>query len=150
MSIGITFPYDLEHPDRFSPSFDGNSLSNSDRVITVQYGDGYAKYIRDGANWKKEKFTYSWKNVPFTDLAELNQDIETPDLGNCTGMFTEIPVGNVLYSFFQKVRTITPFNFQLPKVNRSVQVRCTGIKFEFPTFYTCDISVDMETDFTLE
>lgn len=150
MSIGITFPYDLEHPDRFSPSFDGNSLSNADRVITVQYGDGYAKYIRDGANWKKEKFTYSWKDVPFTDLALLTQEITVLDSGNYTGLITDIPVGNILYAFFQKVRTITPFNFQLPKVNRSVQVRCTGVKFEFPTFNTCDISVDMETDFTLE
>lgn len=149
MAIGVYFPFDPTRPNKFSPSYDGNAIENADRIITMQYGDGYAKYIRDGINWQKHKFSYSWKNLPFRNPHEI-EDFEVPRDGDCSVLDPEIPVGNILFQFFEDVRGITPFNFTLPKVNWQKQVRVTSVKYEFPSFNTCDITVDMETDFTLE
>ena len=148
MALSRSFPFDTNNPDRFSPSYDGNAIDVADRVITMQYGDGYAKYVRDGENWQKHRFSYTWKAVPFKNVADVEAFV-IPDDGNCTALSSDIPVGNILLQFFEDVRTLTPFNFTLPKVGWQKQVRLTSIKYEFPTFNTCDITVDMETDYTL-
>ena len=148
MAVNTYFPFDSNNEEKFSPSYDGNAVENSDRVITMQYGDGYAKYIRDGENWQKHKFSFSWKAVPFADTRTV-ESFEIPQNGDCTNLNPAIPVGNILIQFFESVRGLTPFNFTIPKLNWQRQVRLVSIKYEFPTFNTCDISVDMETDFTL-
>lgn len=147
MSLGTSFPFDRLRKTRFSPSFDGNSISNADRIVTVQYGDGYAQYIRDGENWKKHKFSYSWKNLDFQDFADVPA-FTVPQNGDCTNL-TNIPDGNILFQFLETVRTNKPFNFTIPYLNQIVQVRVTEYEMKIAQFAHCDLTVKFETDYSL-
>jgi hypothetical protein len=147
MAVAKTFPFDSMREDRFSPSYDGNSYTNADRVQKVQFGDGYAQYIRDGANWKKHTFQYKWVNVNFTPLDKLEKPFEIPDHGDCYNI--EVTDGNVIFQFLEDVRTITPFNFKIPKLGITKQVRCTGYSIEHTSFDAVTINMSIETDYTL-
>lgn len=147
MAVAKTFPFDSMREDRFSPSYDGNSYTNADRVQKVQFGDGYAQYIRDGANWKKHTFQYKWVNVNFTPLDKLEHPFEIPDHGDCQSL--EVADGNVIFQFLEDVRTITPFNFKIPKLGITQQVRCTGYSIEHTSFDAVTINMSIETDYTL-
>ena len=147
MAVVKTFPFDSLREDRFSPSYDGNSYTNADRVQKVQFGDGYAQYIRDGANWQKHTFQYKWVNVKFTPLDKLEKPFEIPDHGDCYNI--EVTDGNVIFQFLEDVRTITPFNFKIPKLGITKQVRCTGYSIEHTSFDAVTINMSIETDYTL-
>lgn len=147
MAVAKTFPFDSLREDRFSPSYDGNSYTNADRVQKVQFGDGYAQYIRDGANWQKHTFQYKWVNVNFTPLDKLENTFEIPDHGDCS--MIEVADGNVIFQFLEDVRTITPFNFKIPKLGITKQVRCTGYSIEHTSFDAVTINMSIETDYTL-
>lgn len=147
MAVAKTFPFDSIREDRFSPSYDGNSYTNADRVQKVQFGDGYAQYIRDGANWQKHTFQYKWVNVNFTPLDKLENTFEIPDHGDCYNI--EVTDGNVIFQFLEDVRTITPFNFKIPKLGITKQVRCTGYSIEHTSFDAVTINMSIETDYTL-
>ena len=176
MAVAKTFPFDSLREDRFSPSYDGNRYTNADRVQKVQFGDGYAQYIRDGANWQKHTFEFKWANVEFTPLDKLEIPVippvdETPELPdetpevqevysqNVTNTFVipghgdcwelNVPVGNIIFAFLEDVRTITPFNFRIPKLGITKQVRCTGYSMEHTSFNTVTINMSVETDYTL-
>ena len=147
MSIGVWFPFDRLNPERFSPSYDGNSVTNADRVVKIQYGDGYAQYIRDGENWQRQNFSYTWKNVAFEDFATL-KPFTIPQTGDCTDL-KDIPDGNILYQFLETVRTLEPFNFTLPRLNKTIQVRCSEYELKINSFHLCDITAKFETDYSL-
>lgn len=147
MAISTTFPFDSSREDRFSPSYDGNSYTNADRVQKIQFGDGYIQYIRDGANWQKHTFQYKWNNVEFTPLDKLSGTINIPAHGDCVGI--DYPDGNIIFQFMEDVRTIKPFLFKIPKLGITKQVRCTGYSIEHASFDTVNISISMETDYTL-
>ena len=57
------------------------------------------------------------------------------------------PAGGV--AFLEDVRTITPFNFRIPKLGVTKQVRCTGYSIEHTSFDTVTINMSVETDYTL-
>lgn len=147
MAVAKTFPFDSMREDRFSPSYDGNSYTNADRVQKVQFGDGYAQYIRDGANWKKHTFQYKWVNVNFTPLDKLENTFDIPNHGDCSGL--DVADGNIIFQFLEDVRTITPFNFKIPKLGITKQVRCTGYSIEHTSFDAVTINMSIETDYTL-
>lgn len=147
MAVAKTFPFDSMREDRFSPSYDGNSYTNADRVQKVQFGDGYAQYIRDGANWKKHTFQYKWVNVNFTPLDKLENPFEIPNHGDCA--ILDVADGNIIFQFLEDVRTITPFNFKIPKLGITKQVRCTGYSIEHTSFDAVTINMSIETDYTL-
>lgn len=147
MAVAKTFPFDSLREDRFSPSYDGNRYTNADRVQKVQFGDGYAQYIRDGANWQKHTFEFKWTNVNFTPIDKLEYPVIVPSNGDCTSLTASD--GNVIFAFLEDVRTITPFNFRIPKLGVTKQVRCTGYSIEHTSFDTVTINMSVETDYTL-
>ena len=147
MAVAKTFPFDSLREDRFSPSYDGNRYTNADRVQKVQFGDGYAQYIRDGANWQKHTFEFKWVNVDFTPIDKLETPVVIPDHGDCYTLSASD--GNIIFAFLEDVRTITPFNFRIPKLGVTKQVRCTGYSIEHTSFDTVTINMSVETDYTL-
>ena len=147
MAVAKTFPFDSLREDRFSPSYDGNRYTNADRVQKVQFGDGYAQYIRDGANWQKHTFEFKWVNVDFTPIDKLETPVVIPDHGDCSMLSASD--GNIIFAFLEDVRTITPFNFRIPKLGVTKQVRCTGYSIEHTSFDTVTINMSVETDYTL-
>ena len=147
MAVAKTFPFDSLREDRFSPSYDGNRYTNADRVQKVQFGDGYAQYIRDGANWQKHTFEFKWVNVNFTPLDKLKNTFDIPSHGDCSSL--EVADGNIILQFLEDVRTITPFNFKIPKLGITKQVRCTGYSIEHTSFDAVTINMSIETDYTL-
>lgn len=147
MAVAQTFPFDSLREDRFSPSYDGNRYTNADRVQKVQFGDGYAQYIRDGANWQKHTFEFKWTNIKFTPIDKLESEIVIPLDGDCYALNAD--EGNIIFAFLEDVRTITPFNFRIPKMGVTKQVRCTAYSLEHTSFDTVTINLSVETDYTL-
>ena len=54
-----------------NPSIAGSSGSQSPRVLTVQFGDGYAQTVPDGLNTSPVMFEAAWANLYNADARNI-------------------------------------------------------------------------------